>query len=153
MKIIYSCYGGAHTSIVAAGIHLGLLPTKRVPKVREIMAIPYYDYTSSKCIGIPIYMGKDKDNHDIYVVGMGSARRELTQLVYDYVYHHNRYSIKEVLVVNSIALINLPVRIGGFISKKINIIAIGKPITAYGIQKNYMLFVDLVKNVKAVIDP
>jgi hypothetical protein len=31
MKIIYHCYGGTHSSVIAAAIHLGLLPEDRVP--------------------------------------------------------------------------------------------------------------------------
>ncbi|HPZ72110.1 MAG TPA: DUF3189 family protein, partial [Peptococcaceae bacterium] len=29
MKIIYNCYGGAHSSVTAAALHLGLLPEAR----------------------------------------------------------------------------------------------------------------------------
>ncbi|MGB3963216.1 MAG: DUF3189 family protein, partial [Tepidanaerobacteraceae bacterium] len=35
MKIFYCCYGSAHSSVVAASIHLGLLPSDRVPTSRE----------------------------------------------------------------------------------------------------------------------
>ncbi|KAB3538559.1 DUF3189 family protein [Alkaliphilus pronyensis] len=148
MKIIYSCYGGAHTSIVAASIHLNLLPTDRVPFIKEIMSIPYYDYITNSSIGIPLYMGRDNQSNDIYVLGMGACRTQLTELIYNYALYCNIHSKKHLHVVNSIALINLPVRVGGFMSKKLKLMYIGKPITAYGIRKDYRLYAELVQNVK-----
>ena len=43
MKIIYSCYGGTHSSPIAAAIHLGRLPDDRIPSPEELMKTDYYD--------------------------------------------------------------------------------------------------------------
>ena len=43
MKIIYHCYGGSHSSVIAAALHLGLLAKDRIPNETELMAIPYFD--------------------------------------------------------------------------------------------------------------
>ena len=50
-KIIYSCYGGAHSSIVASAIHIGYLPINRIPTTEEISNTPYYDQAQSDSRG------------------------------------------------------------------------------------------------------
>ncbi|WP_026476391.1 DUF3189 family protein [Alkaliphilus transvaalensis] len=151
MKIIYSCYGGAHTSIVAAAIHVGFLPTDAPPTFQEIATTPYYDITPQKDIGKPIFMGKDENENEVYVIGMGSYRKECSQLILEFTNDFYGSCRGKVLVVNSIALINLPIRIGGFLSKRMNLVTIGKPITIFGILAKYESFVDLVKNVKETV--
>ncbi len=152
MKIIYSCYGGAHTSIVASAIHLGILSDQRVPSNHDIMKIPYYDATESKNIGSPLFMGIDQGGNEIYVLGMGPSRRSCTSLIYDFSNLMAPGEPKRVLIVNSIALINLPIRIGGFLSRRVKLVSLGKPLTAAGIRKKYMAFVSLVNNVKDAIN-
>lgn len=151
MKIIYSCYGGAHTSIVAAAIHMGILPIHRIPSYQEIVQVPFYDATETKDIGQPIFMGIDQRGNQVFVMGMGSNRGACASLLYDYVnLVHPSYQ-RKILIVNSIALINLPIRIGGFLSRKLRLITIGKPLTVFGIIKKYESFVLLVNNVKRAI--
>ena len=43
MIIIYRCYGGTHSSVMAASIHLELLPGDRKPAGKELLALPYFD--------------------------------------------------------------------------------------------------------------
>ncbi len=150
MKVVYSCYGGAHTSIVAAAIHLGFLSDKEVPSSQSIMKIPFYDKAENKNIGKPLFMGLDQNGHEIYVWGMGANRSACSNLIYDYA--NLMGGRGPILIVNSIALINLPIRIGGFLSKKLKLVALGKPLTAMGIKKKYHRFVGLVGNVKAFLD-
>jgi xylulokinase len=42
MKIIYHCYGGSHSSVLAAAIHTGRLNPERLPTGEELMALPYF---------------------------------------------------------------------------------------------------------------
>ena len=46
MKIIYHCFGGSHSSVSAAALHLGLLDRQRTPTEEELVRIPYYDKTT-----------------------------------------------------------------------------------------------------------
>lgn len=148
MKIFYGCYGSAHSSIIASNIHLGLLPDNRVATINEIISAPYYDITKTQDIGRPLFMGRDfKDNY-VYAVGMASSRNELTQLLYNYVRLQRGLCREEIIIVNTISLINFQVRIGGFLSRRLNVTLIGRPLTAIGIQRRYMDFVRLVENVK-----
>jgi len=45
LKVIYHCYGGAHSSVTAANIHLGLLPRERTPGYRELISQKLFDHT------------------------------------------------------------------------------------------------------------
>ncbi|HEX3010797.1 MAG TPA: DUF3189 family protein, partial [Syntrophomonadaceae bacterium] len=39
MKIIYHCFGGSHSSVTAAAIHLGLIEKHRPPSMEELMSL------------------------------------------------------------------------------------------------------------------
>ena len=147
MKIIFSCYGGAHTSIVAAGIHLGYLPKEGKATYNEIIATPYFDQTETANIGIPIYMGQDRYNNEIYVIGMGSYRREGSQVVYQFINEIRGRCRGEAIIINSIALINLEIRVGGFLSRRLGLIELGRSLIIYGIRKKYIRFLQLVAEI------
>lgn len=148
MKVFYSCYGGAHTSVIAAAIHLGILPTDTLPTCKMLMEVPHYDVRRAQEIGLATFMGIDEFGNEIYVVGMGPKREACAAYVYDLVTAAIGSCYGALQIVNSIALINNYVRIGGFISKQLLLSKIGKPLTAYGIQRNYFDYVALVKSVK-----
>jgi len=75
MRIFYCCYGSTHSSVVAASIHLGLLPIERIPTSNEIKRLPYYDKIETSEIGTPFYMGKDEFNSEIFILGMANHRK------------------------------------------------------------------------------
>ncbi|NNG66084.1 DUF3189 family protein [Caldanaerobacter subterraneus] len=147
MVIIYMCYGSAHSSVVAASIHIGLLPTDRVPSFREIISLPHYDKTSNEEIGTLFYMGKDEFGNEVYIVGARNGRDVVTKAIYSFL---NLYGIseKEVLVVDALPAIGITTKIGGIASRRLGIISLGRPITVYGILKRYKNFVELVTAIK-----
>jgi len=148
MKIIYSCYGGAHSSVVASAIHMGYLPMDRIPRDEEILSVPYYDQSPKEYIGTPLYVGTDEKLRDIYIVGMGPYRREYTEIAYNFTYSLCSSATGDIRIVNVIPLLNFTIRLGGFLSRRLGLIGMGRPLTVKGIQKNYPLFIDLVRDVK-----
>ena len=40
LRIIYYCYGSAHSSVVAAAIHLAKLPSRRLPSISRFAVFP-----------------------------------------------------------------------------------------------------------------
>ena len=72
-KIIYSCYGGAHSSIVASAIHIGYLPINRIPTTEEISNTPYYDAQSDSRVHLFIWVHEKL--RKIYALGMGLSNR------------------------------------------------------------------------------
>lgn len=148
MKIIYTCYGGAHSSIVASAIHMGYLPKDRTPTKEEILSIPYYDQSPKESRGTPIYIGTDEKLRKIYVVGMGPYRTEYTEIAYNFSFQLNNDVKKNIQIINVTPLLRFSVKLGGFLSRRAGLIKIGRPLTVIGILKNYDLFVDLVNDVK-----
>ncbi|MCC5911886.1 MAG: DUF3189 family protein [Clostridiaceae bacterium] len=152
MKIIYSCFGGAHSSIVTASIHMGYLPVDRVATKEEILSVPFYDKAANSEIGIPFHMGVDQQCRAIYIMGMGHSRDFYTEMLYAF-YNDMMYSNKkDVIFINVTSLLNNYTRLGGFMSRRLNIVGLGRPLTVYGIQRNYRFFTELVKNVEQTIN-
>ena len=51
-------------------------------------------------------------------------------------------------MVDTLKNINLITKIGGFISRRLGLIWIGRPLTVIGIQQKYQDFIQLVNDVK-----
>lgn len=148
MKIIYSCYGGAHSSIVASAIHLGYLPTNRIPTKEEILNVPYYDQSPKESRGVPIYIGTDEKLREIYALGMGPYRNEYTKIAYNFSFQIGKDKKKDIQIINVVPLLSFSTKVGGFLSRRLGFIKMGRPITVRGIQKRYDFFIHLVKDVK-----
>ena len=61
MIIIYHCYGGTHSSVMAASLHLGLLPQDKKPTGKELLALPYFDQQSGADFGKIFIWAKMKE--------------------------------------------------------------------------------------------
>jgi hypothetical protein len=147
MKIFYYCYGSAHSSVVAAGIHLGLLPLDRIPTESCFEKLPHYDETRSDEIGTPFFMGLDEYNIEIYIIGMASERKLIKNAILSLL------SIcgidkKQIMLVNALKGVNMKTRFGGFASRRLGLVKWGRPFTIKGIQENYNSFIQLVTEVK-----
>ncbi|MGI5911508.1 MAG: DUF3189 family protein [Syntrophomonadaceae bacterium] len=142
MKIIYHCYGGSHSSVIAAALHLGLLPKNRIPTRDELMAIPYYDKTTNTDFGSIRFMGVDEYRNEVYVLGkkgMGDRYSNILMGIADIL------GCKDQLItVNCMNRVNWAMKIGGFSSRKIGIISLGRPVLVRGSQSAFMELVNLV---------
>ncbi len=134
MKIIYHCYGGSHSSVMAAALHLGLIPKDRIPNENELMTIPYYDKTTKTDFGSIRFMGIDDFKNEVYVLGkksMGVAA----------ILGHS----DDVLVVNCMNRVNLAMKLGGFSSRRMGVVSLGRPVLVRGSQKAFLELVNLVE--------
>lgn len=147
MKVFYYCYGSAHSSVVAAAIHLGYLPTDRVPSDIEFINLPYYDKTKSSEIGTPFFMGYDNCRNEIFIIGMGRERNLVRKTIISFL-KHNKKDIGDILMVNTLRNVNIKTKIGGFLSRGLGLVPLGRPLTIRGIQEKYLDFVDMVDGVK-----
>jgi len=150
VKIFYYCFGSAHSSVVASCLHLGKIPQDRIPEAEEIESLPYYDRTESNQIGTPFFMGIDELGCQVYILGMGSYRNLVKNTIQDIM---NIYGIssEEILLVNSLKVVNTTTRIGGFLSRALGWIKIGRPLTIIGVRRNYSQYVSLVDHTKSRI--
>ncbi len=150
MKLFYQCYGGAHTSVTCASIHLGYLPKDRIPDPKEFYSVPFYDKMDNDKLGTPVYVGRDQLGWDLYIIGMKNARDIVIPAIHSYL-NYNNLSGEPILIANALVELHPVTSVGGFISRKLRLRLIGKPMTVWGIRKSYPKLVDLVERTKAKI--
>ena len=56
MIVLYHCYGAAHSSVLSAAIHLGLLADDRIPGLRKLGKYPILTGKKQKRLVSPFYM-------------------------------------------------------------------------------------------------
>ena len=124
MKVIYHCYGGSHSSVVAAALHLKWLDPTRLPDPLDLIHLPYFDKTQDSDFGRIHYMGTDESGHDIYILG-----KKAWAEVQCHAYGCGRFTgvEHEVMAVNCMSRVNLLMAMGGFISRRLGWTAIGVP--------------------------
>ncbi|MGI6703488.1 MAG: DUF3189 family protein [Clostridia bacterium] len=147
MHIIYHCVGGAHSSAIASAIHLSLLPKTRVATGREILSIPYFDNVSAGQYGCIIHRGIDEYGNNIYTLSRQFSGKLITRALEDLALiltgDENR-----VVFVNVSPAVNTVMKIGGFLSRRLHFISLGRPIVVWGSRRAYMDIVDVVSRTK-----
>ena len=147
MKLFYCCYGGAHTSVTCASIHLGYLPDDRVPKAIEFAAVPFYDKMDNRKLGTPVFMGRDLMGWDIYIMGMKNVKGLIIPAMKSYL---NACGVEQsqFVLVNALVELHPVTSIGGVASRKFGLIPLGRPMTIWGVRRTYSKYLSLVKEVK-----
>lgn len=143
VKIIYHCYGGSHSSVMAAALHLGLIPKDRIPTEDELMTIPYYDKTTDADFGSIRFMGIDGFKNEVYVLGKKSMGDRYSRLLMGVADILGRGG--DVLAVNCMNRVNLAMKLGGFGSRRMGAVSLGRPVLVRGSQKAFMELVNLVE--------
>lgn len=143
MKIVYSCYGGTHSSRTAAAIHLGHLPMDRVPDARELLTLPRFDRVADDELGIAEFAGIDDRGHHVYVLGRGPWLR-IVERAFRSGYQLGGGDPRQLLFVNALPTVNTLMRVGGFLSRRLGWVALGRPLVVYGTRLAYPDLVRLV---------
>lgn len=145
--IFYQCYGSTHSSVVSAAIHLGLLPSTRRPRAKELLALPLFDQVPNDQVGHPFFLGRDEAGRQIYAIGLDGQPFLLKRLVADFLKLHG-LDPEVYRFYDALSQAGFLVRLGGFLSRRLGLVTLGRPLTILGIQMNYPRFVQLVKRVK-----
>ncbi|AIS52289.1 hypothetical protein TKV_c11170 [Thermoanaerobacter kivui] len=149
MYIIYHCYGGTHTSVIASYIHMGKLPMDKVPSKEEIESIPLFDKLNGQNDpGHIVPIGTDEYGNNVYSMGVKNAKKLIEPALKDF-YYHIFNTNEGLLLIDTSAATNWIMKIGGFTSIALKLPTIGRPLVTYGTQKAYKKIVQIVKNVKA----
>lgn len=143
MKIIYHCFGGSHSSVTAAALHLGLIDKHRPPTMDELMSLPYFDKTTNDDFGSIRFMGVDEYGNEVYVMGKRTMSDRLTHIL-------NGVAeilgvADQVLAVNAMDRVNLSMKLGGFTSRRIGLPSVGRPVVSRGTIKAFFQLVNLVE--------
>ena len=149
MNIIYSCSGGTHSSVVASYIHLGVLPIDRVPTKEEILKTPF-DQLEACDIGRIIYRGTDELDNKVFTLSKRNAGKIVIPALIDL----NRllgHTPDSLQVVNTLPAVNTLMRIGGFTSRRLKLVNIGRPIVLIGTLQTYHNLAYIVKSLKDTV--
>ncbi|NLM53255.1 MAG: DUF3189 family protein [Firmicutes bacterium] len=148
-KIIYHCYGGAHSSVVAAAIHLGKLDTQRIPEAQELLALTLFDRQTQAGHGQLHFFGFDEGKNEVYSVGcrnvgdmMEKFLTEIAQIL--------GFS-GDLFFVDTLHCVNLRMRIGGYLSRRLGLVPLGRPLVVAGTRAAYPRLAALVQKVKAQV--
>ncbi|WP_099188438.1 DUF3189 family protein [Tepidibacter mesophilus] len=147
MKIIYNCVGGTHSSAIAAAIHLNILPSDRVPSTDEIMNIGYFDTMQKKDIGNLFLKGIDEFGNEVYTLGRQFNKNLVLNTVKS-TYSISNKNSNDLLFIDTMPTVNIPMKIGGFSSRRLHLVSFGRPIVLKGSQKAYKNMIKLVKDTK-----
>lgn len=142
MKIIYHCFGGSHSSVTVAALHLGLLNKGQLPSAEELMALPYYDKTNDNDFGCIHYMGRDDMGNEVYVLGKKSLGDRFNNVLMGVAEILDKED--QLMAVNVMKHVNWSMKIGGFTSRRIKIPLLGRPVVIWGTRKAFGHMIRLV---------
>ncbi len=96
-------------------------------------------------------MGEDKKGNDIYVMGMMRCEEIVLRGFSSFMDIYN-IPKDDIIFVSTLQGADFFTRIGGFLSRAIGLVFIGRPLTTYGIARQYKMFCDLVHKTKEKSD-
>jgi len=147
MIVIYHDVGGAHSTAVAANLHINKLPMDRVPNKEELLDLPTFDKIEKDQIGRLIYIGEDEHKIKVYTLARMYNPNLVVSVIND-MYSSLLGNDKGLFIVDTKPTVNLLMNIGGYTSRKLHWVSFGRPIVTKGTQQAYMDIVNVVKNVK-----
>lgn len=125
MKVIYHCYGGTHSSVLAAAIHLGLLQKNGPLSARKLFSCPMFDQLEHGQIGSINMIGKDKEGHEIYVMGCKNAGALVEKILPEFCQLLG-VDPGSILLVCTIPCLNILLRLGGYLSRRAGLVTLGR---------------------------
>lgn len=143
MKIIYHCFGGSHSSILAAALHLGLIEKRRLPSMNEMLALPYFDKTSKIDFGSIRFMGVDEFKNEVYVLGKKNVGHRYNNMLKGIAELLGKKD--EVMFVDCMTRVNLGMKLGGFTSRRMGWVSLGRPVLGRSTRKAFFDLVNLVE--------
>lgn len=147
MIVIYHDVGGAHSTAVAANLHINKLPMDRVPNKEELLDLPTFDKIEKDQIGRLMYIGEDEHKIKVYTLARMYNPNLVVSVIND-MYSSLLGNDKGLFVVDTKPTVNLLMNIGGYTSRKLHWVNFGRPIVTKGTQQAYMDIVNVVRNVK-----
>ncbi len=147
MIVIYHCWGGAHSSVTAASIHLGLLPSGRIPAKEEFLHTKHFDRQGPGDHGKIFPLGIDEQGHQICFMGRTFYAEIIIRAIGGVAKLH-QLDPNQIIFVDVMSCVNYVMMLGGSVSRALHLIAVGRPIVIRGTQQSYGRLVQLVNEVK-----
>lgn len=144
MKIVYHCFGGAHASPTAAAIHLGILSADRRPSFAELLKVPRFDSVRSWEHGKLFRAGIDNEGNEVYTMGRRNSADLVIKLLKEFS-RLNGVEPNEYYFVNCVQLLNPFMVTGGYSSRALNWVWIGRPLVTFGTILSFPILVKIVQ--------
>lgn len=136
--------------MVAAHLHLGTIPMTGKVKPEKIRSLPEFDLGDRKDWGSPKLVGVDAKGTEVYILGLGNMTEICCQSMISLLYAIGKAD--QVLLVETLSVIGLLTRIGGFTSKVLGLQYPGKRLAAIGIIHSLRGLRDLVRKAQIYVD-
>ncbi|MEW6172432.1 MAG: DUF3189 family protein [Bacillota bacterium] len=146
MDIVYHCFGGTHSSVLAAALHTGLLYDRQPRPGNSFFALPFFDTQDSKSQGKLYFYGIDECGNRVYIIGRGRDADAL-----ELVFGNQIDNDLQAVVVNALSCVPFLLKIGGFISRRLKLPRVGRPLVLAGMRQGYACVRDLVYRVKTEV--
>ncbi|MBS4023032.1 MAG: DUF3189 family protein [Dethiobacter sp.] len=150
-KIIYHCYGGAHSSIVAAAIHLGKFKSDKEIDNEELMKLTLFDRQSKEAHGQIHFFDFDEEGRQVYSVGCRNAGETVKKTLLEVAKIFDKE--KDLHFKDTLHCVNIKMRVGGYISRRLGLVKLGRPIVLNGTRQAYPKLVELVAQTKKEVGP
>lgn len=147
MRVVYHCFGGAHSSPVAAAIHLHKLRRDSVPSSEELMNLPYFDKVTVMDRGKLMFVGNDARGNQVYVLGTGQETEGIPRAILSGAALAG-LTAAEFKLANTLPCVNWFMRLGGYVSRQLHLIWLGRPVVLLGTRMAFHLLVKVVEDVE-----
>lgn len=149
MIYIYNCYGGTHSSALAAAYHLKKLSYNREPTKDEILNIDIFNKLTTNDMGKLFFHGVDEDGNKVFTIGRGSSKVVVPAMQSVWELFNTVGKLEErVIFSNTSPTVPLAMTFGGLFSRRLKINFIGVPLLIKGAKQAYLDIIKLVENTK-----
>lgn len=146
LKVIYHCFGGSHSSVLAANLHVGNISCEQFPAYDELFQIPYFDRTTNDDFGIIKLVGFDEWGNQVYSLGQMHLGRRFHPIIESLITITGTRT--NVILMGTMPHVNLLMMAGGNLSRRQSLPGIGRPILYWGTRLAYPSLLKVVKQVK-----
>jgi len=146
VKIIYHCYGGSHSSVLAANLHVGNLSSKHFPTRQELFKLPYFDRTTNDDFGLIKLVGFDEWGNQVYSLGQMHLGERFHPIIESLLTVTN--TSDNIVLKGTMPHVNWLMMLGGNLSRKRSLPWLGRPLLYLGTRLAYPSLLGVVGEVK-----
>lgn len=132
-------------------MYLRKLDEGRRPSLEELLSLNLFDRVEPRDFGRLIPVGRDEFGNDVYVLGCGRNReivirtlKGFSRLLGD--------NPDDFLLADVYPLINWVMRVGGFASRVLRLVALGRPVVAAGTLLAYPRLAGLARETRRRVE-
>lgn len=149
MIYIYNCYGGTHSSSLAAAVHLKKLPLDRIPTREEILNTDQFNKLTYKDMGRIIYRGTDEEGNKVFSIGRGTSKVLIPCLENLLKILHDESDFNDKIIFSNMSpVVPFAMTMGGFFSRGLHINTVGVPLLVIGAKQAYPKVITIVNKTR-----